>query len=368
MRPAHVLPLALFAMPVGALELGSVAGSTVSFEGLLQGDALWFDEDASDLDGGGDDRASAIRRAELVLEGEAPWGLDWVLGYDAKSERWLDVNLKRGIGPGALQLGQFKQPNSLEELSSTRNNDFVSKAAATNAFAVARRLGVAYRVDHGHWTLAASAFGRDINGGGAQDSGYGLRGTWAPVQEQGRLLHFGISWVDQDTDADRYRLRVRPQADLAVLRLVDTGTLADTDRSAIAGFETLWISGPVKLQGEWFQGAVERHSAPDFAPRGGYLSALWNLGGQTWGYKGGVPGTPLPEAGGSLWQAGLRLDALDLDDGTVRGGTLEALTVGVNWYYGRHLKAMLNYVDVRTERQDVSDDPDLVELRLQLHW
>ena len=43
-----------------------------------------------------------------------------------------------------MQVGQFKQPNSLEELSSTKNNDFISKAMVTNTFGVARRLGGAY--------------------------------------------------------------------------------------------------------------------------------------------------------------------------------------------------------------------------------
>jgi phosphate-selective porin OprO/OprP len=368
MRLSSAIPLLLATMPATALELGTPGGHPLSFEGLLQGDAIHFDEDASDLDGGTDERATAIRRFELVLEGEAPWDLDWVLGYDAKAERWLDVNLSRDLGPGRLRIGQFKQPNGLEELSSTKNNDFISKAAATNAFAVSRRLGVAYAWAGDAWTLTGSVFGREMSRGGSQGSGHGLRATFAPVQGDGRLLHLGLSWMDHDTDADQYRLRARPQADLAARRLVDSGVLADADRSSTAGFEAAWVSGPLKLQGEWFRASVDRLAHPDYSPRGGYLSALWNLGGASWGYKAGVPTTPLPEAGGSLWQAGLRLDRLDLDHGGVPGGTLDAATLGVNWYRGAHFKAMLDYVDVRSERQGLSDDPDMLELRLQLHW
>jgi phosphate-selective porin OprO/OprP len=56
-----------------------------------------------------------------------------VVGYDAKADKFLDTNVKYKLLGNAnhfLQLGQFKQPNSLEELSSTKNNDFISKAAS----------------------------------------------------------------------------------------------------------------------------------------------------------------------------------------------------------------------------------------------
>ena len=66
-----------------------------------------------------------------MLKGKGPGNIEWVLGYDAKADKWLDVNAKYKLGGDAnhfLQVGQFKQPNSLEELSSTKNNDFISKA------------------------------------------------------------------------------------------------------------------------------------------------------------------------------------------------------------------------------------------------
>lgn len=368
MRLPSAIPLLLLALPASAVELGSPGGHAVSFHGLLQGDAIHFDEDASDLDGGSDDRATAVRRFELQLEGEAPWDLEWIVGVDVKAERWLDVNLSRRLGPGTLRLGQAKQPSGMEELSSSKNNDFISKAGATNAFAVSRRLGLAYTVAGEAFTVTGSAFGSEISSGGARGNGHALRATFAPLHDDGQVLHLGLSWADEDTHADAYRLRVRPQADLAERRLVDSGLFTDADRVSVAGFETLWITGSLKLQGEWFHGSVDRIASPGYSPRGGYLSAVWNLGGGSWGYRNGVPTTPLPAAGDSLWQAGLRVDRLDLDHGAVGGGSMDALTLGMNWYRGQHLKAMLNYVDVQSERQGAADDPDMLELRLQLHW
>lgn len=368
MRLPSTLLLLLATLPASAIELGAPGGRPIAFKGLLQGDAIRFHEDADDLDGGSDDRATAVRRFELVLEGQAPWNLEWVLGVDAKSERWLDVQLSRRLGPGTLRLGQAKQPNGLEELSSTKNNDFISKAAATNAFALSRRLGLAYAIGGDAWTATASVFGHEISSGGARGNGHGLRVTVAPLRGEDRVLHLGFSYLDRDTDDDGFRLRIRPQADLAERRLVDSGPLTDADRVAVAGVEAAWMAGPLKLQGEWFHASVDRLDRPRYAPRGGYLSAVWNLGGGGWGYRNGVPTTPLPAPGASLWQAGLRLDRLDLDDAGVAGGTMDAITLGLNWYGGEHLKAMLDYVKVRSDVADVADDPHMLELRLQVHW
>ena len=147
----HTLVLALLAAVAAPAAHAEVAidvigGSEVSFEGLVQADGNWFDNDLADLNGAsvnGKDSEFELRRAELVLKGKGPGNIEWVVGYDAKADKFLDTNLKYKIGGNGnhyLQLGQFKQPNSLEELSSTKNNDFISKATVTNTYAAARRL------------------------------------------------------------------------------------------------------------------------------------------------------------------------------------------------------------------------------------
>ena len=365
---AFVAPATQAAVPVGTF-----GGSEISFEGLVQADSNWYDSDLVDLDsdpGDGSDHDHELRRAELVLKGKGPGDFDWVVGYDAKSDKWLDVNVGFGFDGGhSLQVGQFKQPNSMEELSSTKNNDFISKAMTTNTFAVSRRLGAAYAYTADDWTFTASSFGRELTSGGAHGSGYGVRGTFAPINDGGNILHFGLSYVDHDTDADTLRLRTRPQADLAGVRLVDTGTLLDTDRIATTGIESFWARGPFKLQGEYMLADVSRHDNADYSATGGYLSALYNVTGEGWSYKGGTPGTAKPEnPARGMWQLGLRYDTIDLDDGSVEGGQMDALTAGVNWYWQKNFKLAVNYVQVDSERQGASDDPDIVEARLQFFW
>src|SRR3546814_12491402 len=76
----------------------------------------------------------------------------------------------------------------LEEWSSSKNNDFISKSMATNTYAVSRRLGVGYGHGGDNWSVAASWFGRELTRHLAHGAGYGLRGTRAPINDKGNVL------------------------------------------------------------------------------------------------------------------------------------------------------------------------------------
>ena len=367
--------LAALSTPAFAeITIDVVGGSEVSLEGLVQFDHNDFDSDVANLDGDpgdGDGADSELRRAEIVLKGKGPGNYEWVIGYDAKADKFLDVNVGYRFG-GFTQLtvGQYKQPNSLEELTSTKYNDFISKAMVTNTFAVARRLGVGMTTGGESWTLTGSVFGRELTRNLAHGAGYGGRFTWAPIRDDGRLLHLGLSAIDMDTDADSLRLRTRPQADLAGVRLVDTGTMTDTDRQRTFGLEGIWVQDAFKVQSEYMRTNVDRYASPDdFSGDSWYVSGLWNVTGETWGYKNGVIATPGPdEPGFGMVQLGLRYDEIDLDDGSVLGGEMSSWTAGVNWYWRSNYKFALNYVAVESERNGVGDDPNILEARVQFFW
>src|SRR6185437_5551409 len=97
-----------------------IGGSEITFEGLVQADGNWYDNDVVDLNGGdagnGKNSEFELRRAELVLKGKGPGNVEWVVGYDAKADKFLDTNVKYKLLGNAnhfIQVGQFKQPNSL---------------------------------------------------------------------------------------------------------------------------------------------------------------------------------------------------------------------------------------------------------------
>ncbi|HEX6362115.1 MAG TPA: porin, partial [Albitalea sp.] len=113
----------------------------------------------------------------------------------------------------------------------------------------------------------------------------------------------------------------------------------------------------------------------DFSADSWYVYGVWNVTGETWGYKAGTPTTPYANAPASgMWQLAARYDAADLDDAPVFGGEERNLTLGVNWYWRSNFKLQLNYVMARSERFSpaqgvaVDDDPNIVEARAQFYW
>ncbi len=370
-RLSRVIPalLLLGAGPAAAeVPLDVIFDSEIYIDGLFQVDKNFFDNDVANF---ADD--AEMRRAEVIFRAKHLSGLEVMLGYDPKADKWLDASVKHRIGPATtVRAGQYKQPNSLEELGSTRNNDFIAKSMATNTFGLARRLGVELATEGRNWTLTGSAFGRELTEGLATGSGYGARATWAPLlddvpAEDTRFFHLGASAVSYDTDADTLRLRARPGADLTPIRLVDTGNLTTTDRITTLGAEAAFGQGPLLLQGEYYTARVDRYSGGDFDANAWYVYGLWTLTGEAHGYKQGTVTTPFPnEPLRGMWQVGLRYEGIDLNDGNVLGGEENNLTLGVNWYWRTNFKLMANYVQVDSERRGIEDNPNILELRGQL--
>ncbi len=363
-----------------AVDIDEIGGSKVSFEGLVQTDGAWYDSDGFDLDADpndGDDTDFELRRAELVLKGKGPGNVDWVLGYDASGDgKWLDANIKYSFGDKRqyVQVGQYKQFNSMEELSSTKNNDFISKAVVTSLYSVGRRMGASYGYRADNWNVSGGWYGREITEGRGRGSGYGLRGSWAPVNEDGNIFNVGLSYVSNDTYNDTIRVRSRPAAELSN-RLVDTN-IRNADSTSTLGLESFWVRGPFKLQAEYMVNTIDRYETGfadqpggDYQTQGGYLSGVWNVTGETWSNKDGTPGTAKPaNPSRGMWQLGLRYDTLDLNDGDTRPGKLDAWTFGVNYYWRSNFKFALDYVDVSAERNGIDEDPNLVAARAQFYW
>jgi phosphate-selective porin OprO/OprP len=245
----------------------------------------------------------------------------------------------------------------------------------TNLQGVARRLGISLATGGDNWTVTGSVFDREMTRRLANGPGFGVRGTFAPVNEAGNLVHLGLSFVDYKAEDNlgegRARFRVRPDADLSAARLVDSGLFVDADRIATLGGEVAWVHGPFKAQAEMMRTNVGRDAHADYSFDSWYVSGLWNLSGETWGYKNGVVTTPLPEnPAAGMWQLGARYDHVDLNDDLVYGGKESNWTLGVNYYWRSNFKFMLNYVKVDSERGavPVQDDPSIVEFRAQIYW
>lgn len=357
---ALALGATLAALPVGARAetvLADGEDMDVSLSALVQWDVTAFHEDARALP----DTQDHLRRAELVLKGKAErW--DWVAGYDVDAERWLDVNLRVPLGDATrLRIGQFKQPLTLEESMSSSHLDFNGRASL-NAFALSRRLGLGLQHAGEGWALEASAFTDDMNNGGAEGEGVAARALWIPRAEAGGVVQVGVSGSVQAPEDDLLALSSRIGIDRLPYRPVSTGSISGVERDQRLGVEGLWISGPLSVQGEAMRVQLDRAGLPGVAGHAAYVYATWTLGGEPRAWRDGLPSSPPTGS----WMLTGRLGTIDLDDGAVRGGRADDVTVGLNWYAASWLRFSLDHVRVSSERQGVSDDLSATTLRTQI--
>jgi phosphate-selective porin OprO/OprP len=350
-------PFACFLAGLGATLAASDWSLSASMN--VQHDWLQYRADRIDL---GD--ANDIRRARFALTAKYDKTLELKAEYDAEATVWTDAFARWSFGGGhALRAGQFKVPIYLDELTSDKVTLLMEQAAPT-AFAIGRRLGVDYAWVAPHWTLAAMAFGQNLQGLN-DGEGYAVRGTWLPLQGERGFLHLGAAVVTESPDAGTARFAPRPEAGLAGGRLVDTGTLRGVDRIDRIGLEAAWVQGPWLLQSEYIAASVDR-TGGGFRGDGYYAQAGWLPFGQARGYKNGVIDAPKGNGTGPAIELGLRFSRVDLDDGAVGGGTQTALGAGVTWWLRGETRLMANWIRLDSERRAVADNPNVLEFRAQM--
>ena len=163
--------------------------------GRIQLDYAFVDADVSNADW----NAGELRRLRLSVSGK--YGDNLKYKFELNTNSSGDVNLEDGYlqwaptgGDWNVKAGQYKTPNSLDELTSSRFISTLERAAFTDAFEFNRRIGVSVNAKGDNYTLSAGVFGDNINNA-SQQEGYALaaRGTLTPVKADDVLVHLGAS-------------------------------------------------------------------------------------------------------------------------------------------------------------------------------
>jgi phosphate-selective porin OprO/OprP len=320
-----------------------------------------------------------VRRARIFIAGEVfnDWKFklqtDFAGNEVTLKDAWLSYV---GFDVADIKVGNFKEPFSLEEMTSSKYITFMERALP-NAFVPSRHLGLGV----GHYgdtlTAAAGIFGGTVNAdndNGDEGSSLAARVTYSPINEKGRLAHFGVYGEYANPTDDEVRYRERPECHIANVRLVDTGTLENVKKTSKWGLEAATTVGPFSAQGEYIGVSVERSQESDPKFYGWYMQASWFLTGESRPYKKGVysrvkPLSVVGEGGYGAWELAARLSKIDLSSSGVDGGYEKDFTFGVNWYANPTIRFMANYVNVLDQKKEgVSTKPYLVELRAQIDF
>lgn len=348
-----------------------------------------------------------VRRARLCMQGTLYKYFDFKVESEfgkGTSGRLTDGYLNVRYFPQLqLKMGQYKQPFSLEELTSNNWIDFVERSLANN-LVPARDVGV---------MLHGDIFKGIINYGIGIANGYRVnqsqdtddhkdvvgRVVFSPFIRFNNLLlkslHVGGSFTygEQESNSDEWwnEGEFKTAAGTRFLEFNDD-VLHDGARSRY-GTELSWFLGPFSLKGEWMTLRMDdlwsEGQKEDFRADAGYVSLSYFLTGEQQPFKKGVIGRVIPKKNfdpdkktWGAWQLVARYGFFDAERDILKKGfadptrytdRAEAFTLGINWYLNDMVRMMFNYV--RTEfdedilyRNEYIDNEDVFLGRFQLVW
>ncbi len=325
-----------------------------------------------------------VRRLRLFVEGEGYGVYDYKLQMDFADEDSEMKDVYVGIHEvpllGYVRAGHFKEVTSLEEQTSSKYITFMERSLPVLAFHRERSFGVAMynHTQDEQFTIAAGAYIADVDEEDkfAPNDELGLdlasRVTWNPwYTAEGRgVLHLGAGLNFVDARDDSYAFEVNPEihkfpntANAPAALFIDPLAI---DSYNVMNLEAAMVYGAFSLQSELFLVGTEGaggQADSDFY--GAYVQASYFLTGEHRPYKrtSAAFGRVKPftnfwivrtvdgriGTGPGAWEVAARWSWVEMEDNVNLAaenlaGSLNDLTLGVNWYLNPNTRLMFNYI------------------------
>ena len=345
--------------------------------GRLQLDAAVYDEEDRDLGSG-----TKVRRARLFFAGKVyeDWKFKSQIDFADNVVSVKDAYIAySGFEKTVVKIGNFKEPFSLEELTSSKYIPFMERALP-NTFVPGRNIGVGVFTYGDHWTASGGVFGEGPGDTRIDGEGYGVTGrlTLSPVHEKTQAVHLGVAVAFRGVSDDLQSVSFssKPESAVTSISLVDTGDIGQALSYVNTVVEAAVVCGPFSVQGEYFYSTVRRKANffdVDF--QGSYIFASWFLTGESRNYKhkSGAfsrirPNNNAGQGGVGAWELGLRYSQIDLNDDVIFGGEEENITLGLNWYVNPLIRFMANVVLIDTDPKAGNEEVTAFQMRAQIEF
>lgn len=313
-----------------------------------------------------------VKAARLSLSGKVRPDWRYLIQYDFAGKSLKDAWMRyEGWQGGRIRIGQYQEPFSIEELTSSRFITFIQRGLP-NALVPGYNVGLEVQRRTKLWTATVGLFGERVgsktstNGG---NSGVGVTGrvTVSPVNRDREVLHLGLAATYRLTNNQHtMRIRTTPETPFTSVRYLNTGTLSNVHRYISGDVEAAAVAGSWSLQGEYIQTDVTRSGGLGrLKLYGAYGYISWFPTGESRNYQEGRFRRVKPIHSLGALELAARYSFLDLNSGSVTGGKEEDATLGVNWYLNSHMRVMLNFVKVRAHVAGRTETPNVYLARFQ---
>ncbi len=281
----------------------------------------------------------------------------------------------------SIKAGNFKEPMSIERLTSSKYLTGMERPMAVQTFAGGRKLGIAATGWGNHWFASAGVFGaeasilqKEKNRG---DDGWGVSGrvAYSPIVSRDFVLHVGgyggyrtpEAWGSED---DRWvYFKAFPESRVDNRAFVRAKVGKDGDGGYVNNYLTTGLELAMKYRkllvfGEYINCSVSRYTyivdekvELNNANLGGwYATASYMiLGEQRYYSQSDAEFGPMNvRKGGNLEISG-RISTIDINDASdsralIMGGAATNYTLALNWFPCRNILVGLDYTFVDNDK------------------
>ena len=334
--------------------------------GRIQTDAMFISQDDSLNNHFDAYNGVEFRRARLYVSGtlyknvKFKFQVDFANGNAVIKDAYMQFAKIPVIGN--LKVGNFKEPSGLSMLTSSKYITMMERPLG-NAFDNDRNIGLMINNQYLDKRLSwyAGYFYPTDNSGKYVGNKYNLvfRLTGLPVYNTDngyKVLHLGASYAYQFHDNQELKYSVRPEAHLAPKYLsVKLDVLKNTND---LNTEFLFIYNSLSIEGEYTYGNIlpgngstlQKSSYRVFA---WHTTLSWFITGEHKNYVKSKtvfdaikPKRNLGHNGGfGALELALRYSSIDLNDADLKGGKINDITAGLNWYLNPAARVSLNYIN-----------------------
>ncbi|MFB6344288.1 MAG: OprO/OprP family phosphate-selective porin [bacterium] len=335
-----------------------------------------------------------FRRLRLYTEGGVAKDIEYKLQLDFADElagnevdiKDAYISVDKGLVGIPLKIGHFKEPFSLNELTSSKYITFMSRSMLSDGFTPEYNPGIqtAYHTPDNKFNLTLGMFNPQS---GLQQPA--TSGSWnlsgritSPIvySNSGKnLVHLGLGFSQRSEQSGTYSSDLEPEVHKGDPEYLDI-TVPSVTSSTVFGLEAATVQGPLSIQAEYAQNDLSRSAGKEPTLSSQYLMASYLLTGEHRPYDkadgdfGRIDVNNSVNNGGSgAWELAARWSSTDYSDaqGPTTGDVdlaskANVITLGTNWYPTGHSKWMVNYVTANQDAKDV--DAQWLTTRFQVDF
>jgi phosphate-selective porin OprO/OprP len=336
-----------------------------------------------------------FRRLRLYAEGEVAEDISYKTQLDFAGN---DVSIKSvylnfdDVGPlPYVKVGNFKEPFSIEEQTSSKYITLQSRTALTDALSQARQPGIqtGYHSADEKLNFTVGAFNPQSDTQAATNGGWDLSGRLtSPVLYQNggeQLVHLGAAYSLRGESDESVDIGLEPEVHKGDPEMLEV-SIPNVENSTVTGLELATVFGPTSFQAEWANQSVDQKSGSSVDLDSYYAMASYILTGESRPYDPAAGDfgridvqNPYRDGGMGALEVAARFSSTDFTDAKgvstftsnpagpdEMAGQMDVLTLGTNWYPSAHSKLMLNYVDATQD--DANVDGQWVTTRFQVDF